>query len=339
MPTTPQVTVVVVTWQGRELLGACLASLRAQTLAHQVVVVDNGSTDGTVGWLGREHPEVRVLALPGNTGFAGGVAAALGVVDTRFVALLNNDAVARPDWLAAAVGCLVRRPEAAAVTSRMLLADGSGRVNNAGVVLLATGYGADRGLGDPDGAEYAVPARVFGASGGAAVFRTLAVKAVGGVDPAWFMYYEDTDLSWRLRLAGWEVLYCPAAVVQHEHAASSDVRSAGFAFHNERNRLLTLARNAPAAVALAAVGRFVVTTASLGAKRVLGRPVPGDPVFDPALRVRALGSAARLLPGVLASRATVRGSARRRVLRQWRGVADRPMDPAGGRSGLPAGVS
>src|SRR3954470_16023163 len=164
-PSDPFVTVVVVSWQGRHLIGPCLASLRRQTLPHRVVVVDNGSTDGTAEFLAAEHPEATVLATGENLGFAGGVAAGLEAVDTPYVALLNNDAQADPGWLAALVGHLEAHPEAAAVTSRMLLADRPDTLNNTGVVLRPDGRGADRGLGDPDTA-WTQPGEVFGFSGG-----------------------------------------------------------------------------------------------------------------------------------------------------------------------------
>lgn len=341
-----EVTVVVVTWQRRDLTADCLRSLEAQTLAHRVLVVDNASTDGTAAMLAECFPGVEVLALATNTGFAGGVSAALEVVQTRFVALLNNDAQAEPGWLEASTRALLEHPEAAAATARMLLdplgrADagpdtspekgegGAPLVNNCGVVLLASGYGADRGLGEPDGSRFDQPATVFGFSGGAAVLRTLAVKAVGGFDAGYFMYYEDTDLSWRLQLAGWSVVYCPDAVVHHLHASSSDPVSAMFAFHTERNRLLMLLTDAPRGFALACLARFVVTTLSLTA-----RPHRPDPsggvrplVLDPRLRVRVLGAVLTALPGVSAKRRRsprVRGRAA--VLSAWRGVPARVLE-------------
>ncbi|MGV1006994.1 MAG: glycosyltransferase family 2 protein [Dermatophilaceae bacterium] len=313
------VTVVVVTWQGRHLLGPCLRSLRGQTLPHRLVVVDNHSTDGTLEFL-KAFPEAEVVQLPTNTGFAGGVAAALPLVQTRFVALLNNDATAEPTWLAAATAYLIHNEEAAAVSSRMLLVGQPPRINNAGVVLLPDGYGADRGLGEPDGPPYDQAVEVFGASGGAAVFRTLAVKGVGGLEQRYFLYYEDTDLSWRLRLAGWRIDYCPDAVVHHRHAASSEPGSAGFAFHTERNRLLTLMRCAPTWFATQQLSRFALTTVSLAVKRALGLSVPMDPVFSSLIRSAALASALRLAPGMLSVRLIGSRQARAQVLRRWRGA-------------------
>jgi GT2 family glycosyltransferase len=291
-----------VTWQGAHLLPACLDSLLAQTLPHDVLVVDNASTDGTPELLAREHPEVRVVQLDRNTGFAGGVQAGLDATDAEFVALLNNDAVADPGWLAALVAEAQAHPEAAAVTSRMYLA---GRtpptLNNTGVLLLPTGYGADRGLGEDD-AAYREAGEVFGFSGGAALLRASAVRAVGGFPVPFFLYYEDTDTSWRLRAAGWTVRYAAEAVVHHEHSASTDQRSELFAFHNERNRLLMLVRCAPAGAALRCWARFALTTASLAASPLRRRPRPDGHHFRPGFRLRIAASALRLLPWALRTR-------------------------------------
>jgi GT2 family glycosyltransferase len=318
-PTGTSVTVVVVSWQGRQLLGACLESLKGQTLPHRLVVVDNASTDGTAEFLAAEHPGVTVVTTSANLGFAGGVQAGLDVVDTPYAALLNNDAQADPGWLEALVGSLEAHPEAAAVTSRMVLADRPGVLNNTGVLLLPGGYGTDRGFGEPDGA-YVEPDEVFGFSGGAALLRMSAVRAVGGFARRFFLYYEDTDLAWRLRLAGWTVRYEPRAVVRHEHSATVDQQSDTFAFHNERNRLLTVLRCAPAGVALAAASRFLLTTASLAARRVAGRPVPDVPTFGTTLRLRAFGSFLRLAPWALRERRAIVGAARvppREVSDRW----------------------
>jgi GT2 family glycosyltransferase len=307
----PAVTVVVVTWQGAHLLPACLDSLRRQTMTHAVVVVDNASTDSTTELLAERYPEVSVVQTGANLGFAGGAQSGLEAAGTPYVALLNNDAVAEPDWLAALVTHLEKHPEAAAVTSRMLL-EGTAPplLNNTGVVLLDDDYGADRDLRAAPGTRPA-PGPVFGFSGGAALLRRSAVEAAGGFPRPFFLYYEDTDLSWRLRLAGWEIRYEPAAVVHHAHSATVDQTSDRFAFYNERNRLLMLTRCAPPSRAARALLRFGLTTGSLAVSRRRGRPVPDVPVFRTGLRMRVLGSYLRLLPWALRSRRTIRASSDR----------------------------
>lgn len=321
-PTSPpSVTVVVVTWQGRHLLGPCLESLRRQSLAHRVLLVDNASTDGTADFVAREHPEVDVLDTGANLGFAGGAEAGLARVTTPYVALLNNDATAEPTWLAALLSSAEAHPEAGAVTSRMVLAHAPGTLNNTGVVLLRTGYGTDRDYGAPVDARPAAD-EVFGFSGGAALLRTEAVRAVGGFPARYFLYYEDTDLSWRLRRAGWRVRYEPTAVVTHLHSATVDQASERFAFHNERNRLLTLMRCAPGGTAASATARFLLTTGSLAVRRLLGRTAPDVPTFRPAVRLRVLASFLALLPWALAERRRIARASTvpaRTVYGEWAG--------------------
>jgi GT2 family glycosyltransferase len=319
--TAAETTVVVVTWQGAHLLPHCLASLAAQTLPHELMVVDNASTDDTASLLAREFPQASVITLARNAGFAGGVAAALDEVRTPYLALLNNDAAADPCWLERSMAELCADAAVAAVTAKMLLWDG-GRINNAGVVLTRDGYGADRGLDQPDGPPYDSPAEVFGFSGGAAVLRTDAVRNAGGVPARFFLYYEDTDLAWRLRLGGWRVRYRPDAVVRHRHAATSKRDSPMFAYHNERNRLLMLLRCAPAGFAVRQVLRFCLTSASLAMRRAIRQPVLDVPVFRVRLRLRVLAGVARWLPWALRERRAIgrrAGVPRRVVAADWVG--------------------
>ena len=308
MPPESLVSVVVVTWQGAHLLPPCLDSLARQTVPHEVIVVDNASTDATADVL-RNHPDVRVIRADRNLGFAGGAQLGLRAARSEFVAFLNNDAVAEPTWLGALLSAMRADHGIAATTSLMLLADSDPPVvNNAGVVMLPTLYGADR-AGGADPAALAEPADVFGFSGGAALLRRSAALDVGGFPPEFFLYYEDTDLSWRLRLAGWHIRYEPTAVVHHRHAATADRDSPLFAFYNERNRLLLLARCAPAGAAMSAWGRFCLTTASLAARhaRRLRGATPQN--LRVPLRLRVLASAVRLLPWALRCRRSIRNGA------------------------------
>ncbi|HVX44662.1 MAG TPA: glycosyltransferase family 2 protein [Mycobacteriales bacterium] len=307
LPAPPRVTVVVVTWQNRDLLPACLDSLAAQTLPHEVIVVDNASTDGTAQWLAEQHPEVRTVRLPTNTGFAGGVQAGLDQVRTPYAALLNTDACAEPDWLAVLVAELDADDALGAVTPRLVLSP-SGALNNAGVALRPDGYGYDIGLGAADG--FTDNAAVFGFSGAAAALRMSTVESIGGFPREFFLYYEDTDTSWRMQLAGSRIRYVPGAVVHHLHSASTDQKSRLFAFHNERNRLLMLTRCAPAGFAARQVLRFPLTTASLAAKRRLRRPLPAGWQFETGLRLQVLASYLRLLPWALRERRRIGRAAR-----------------------------
>jgi GT2 family glycosyltransferase len=175
-------------------------------------------------------------------------------------------------------------------------------VNSTGNVVRTDGYGVDRGwLADAD--RHHPEPDVFGFCGAAAILRTSALRDVGLFDEDFFLYYEDSDLSWRLRLGGYRVEYCPDAVVRHVHAASTGEGSELFRFHDGRNRLLMLTKDATAARAVLAVGRYVLTTSSIAARR--SQPWPHVRV-----RLRVLASYARLLPRMLARRRAITRAAR-----------------------------
>jgi GT2 family glycosyltransferase len=293
----PDVTVVVVTHRAADFLRATLDGLAAQRVPHRLLMVDNASTDGTAEILAAAVAPYDILRLPANAGFAGGVAAALPLVRTRYLALLNDDAVPDPDWLAALLRAAEDDTAAAAWTSLMVLADRPDTVNNRGAAFNSAWYGIDVGAGEPVAAVPAGTRQVFGFCGGAALLRTAAVRAVGGFPADFFLYYEDLETSWRLRRAGWVIRTVPDAKVLHRHAATSDRRSEMFHFYNERNRVLTLIRCAPLPVAPRQVLHFALTTASLATKKALGRQVPEDANFRLRLRLRVLAAVLAMAPG------------------------------------------
>lgn len=329
----PDVTVVVVTYDAAARVGACLDALRAQRLGDlvmEVVVVDNASGDGTADLVARDHPEVTLVRSVVNTGFAGGNNLGLREVRGPWVVLLNDDAVPEPDLVARLVAAATAAPDdVAALNATVLLAarfrrarpqdpedrvvhgphgdyveDPGGDVtlvNSTGNVVRTDGYGIDRGWLAEHGRDDPEP-DVFGFCGAAVLLRRSALDVVGHFDEDFFMYYEDTDLSWRLRLAGFRVRHCPDAVVHHDHGASTREASELFRFHDARNRLLMLVKDATPGLAVRCVARFVLTTASIAVRR-------SQPAAHVRTRVRALGSCARLLPRLLARRRAITRSA------------------------------
>ncbi|MEV4600000.1 glycosyltransferase family 2 protein [Amycolatopsis sp. NPDC049253] len=280
-------TVVVVTWRGAAHVETCLDALAAQTRPHRTLVIDNASDDGTAALLRRHPSKPQVIRLRRNTGYAGAMAVALDRTTTPHMAWLNDDAAPEPTWLAELEDTLAEQPLAAAATSRLELADGT--TQSTGVRLTADGHGAD--LTEPAD-------EVFGFCGGAALLRTDAVRAVGGVPASFFCYYEDTDTAWRLRLAGWHVVSAPKARVRHLHGASTKPGSPLFHRWNERNRLLMLLRCAPAMIAVREIVRFALITALLP----LRRAKPGAANFHVGLRARVLAEVALKLPATLRAR-------------------------------------
>lgn len=216
-----RVCVVIPTWNGRELLDRALASLVRQSLAAEVVVVDNGSTDGTTAHVRERWPDVSLVVLEGNRGFAAAVNAGVAASSSEFVALLNNDMELDPEWLAALVGALEADPAAGSAASKLRMLREPGLLDGAGD--LVTWYGATwrRGHGEPDRGQYDEPSVIAGPCAGAALYRRRALEEVGGFDERFFAYLEDADWGLRAQLAGWRCLWVPSAVAYHLGGATS----------------------------------------------------------------------------------------------------------------------
>jgi GT2 family glycosyltransferase len=237
-------SVVVPVWNGRRWLPGLLGSLRAQTVAPaEVIAVDNGSTDGSREWLAEHAPEVRVLELGHNTGFAHAVNRGIEAAVQEAVALVNTDVELDPSWLEHAVAAL--GDGMAAVATKMVdLADPS-VLYDAGDVLRRDGVCEQRGRHRRDDARWDAPGEVFAACAGAAVYRRSAVLAAGGFDERLFSYLEDAELGLRLRLAGWRCAWEPRAVARHAGGGSSGQLARPVAAWAERNTLLLVARHFP----------------------------------------------------------------------------------------------
>ena len=198
-------------------------------------------------------------------------------------------------------------------------------VNSAGSMIVSGGYGADRGYLEREVGRYAEPAEVFAWSGASVLLSRAYLDSVGRFDDRFFMYYEDTDLAWRGRLRGWRYVYAPDSVVRHVHSATSVEGSRLSAHFGERNRLLTLARNAPPRLAAAAVARHLLVTGSYARRDLLSPVLRGRPPRPETVRrrMRAFLAFLRRLPPVLGDRRRTRRNRRMSDadLMQW---VDRP---------------
>jgi GT2 family glycosyltransferase len=240
-----KVSVVIPNWNGRHWLPACLEALSRQDLAPaEVIVVDNGSEDESLAYLRAEHPQVQVLALGRNTGFAHAANRGIEASTQPLVALINTDVVLAPDWLARLASALSANPGLAAAACKMLSLEDPTRVYDAGDVLRRDGACEQRGRFGPDDGRWDEPGEVFGACAGAALYRRAAVLELGGFDERYFAYLEDVDLALRLRLAGWRCHYEPA-VALHAGEGSSHRLRGGHHFLVTRNTLVLVARTFP----------------------------------------------------------------------------------------------
>lgn len=210
-----QVTVVIPNYNGKHFLKTCLDSLAVQTSNEfQVLVVDNGSSDGSVAFMEREYPWVKILALKENTGFCGGVNAGIKASKTPYVLLLNNDVEADPAFVEQMLKAIRGSKKIFSVSSKMVQFYDRKKIDDAGDLYCILGWAFQRGVGHSI-REYRSCSRVFSACGGAAIYRHSVFEKIGYFDEQHFAYLEDIDVGYRARIFGYQNLYCPKAVVYH----------------------------------------------------------------------------------------------------------------------------
>lgn len=239
------VSVIVVNWNGRRFLHACLDALVRQRYVGDVelLLVDNGSTDGSVPFVKAHFPTVTVIELQTNTGFTGGNAEGLKHARGDYVALINNDTRADEQWLAHLMAAMEADRRIGLCASK-LLDEGGGTIDSAGDGITTAAVGFNRGRGQA-AACYDRAGPVFGACGGAALYRRAMLDDVGFLDDEFFLYDEDVDLSFRALLAGWACRYVPDAVVYHKGKGSSGALSDVQVYYHARNLEFLWVKNVP----------------------------------------------------------------------------------------------
>lgn len=242
----------MVNWNRRDLLRACLRSLAAQQTAHpfDVVVVDNGSDDGSPEMVVEEFPggqslRVQVVRNSTNVGFCAANNQGFAASQSEFVALLNNDAEADAGWLEALTTAFKDRPEVGMAASKILVYEDSKRIDKAGHLIYLDGQNRGRGTGEIDRGQYDRIEEVLWPDGCAAMYRREMLEEIGGFDEDFFAYADDAELGLRARIAGWNCLYVPTAVVRHHRGSTLGVRSARRLELIERNRVLLAAKLFP----------------------------------------------------------------------------------------------
>jgi GT2 family glycosyltransferase len=238
--------VIVVNWNGRSYLEKCLSSLAAQTYpAFEIIVVDNGSIDGSATWVSEKYPEIRLIVNPDNRGFA--VANNQGIALGRgaYLALLNNDAWAEPDWLMELVAAVKADPQLGMAASKMMFVNQPAVINSTGICVDRSGISWDRSGGREAGSTDCEPAFVFGPCAGAALYRRELFETIGSFDEDFFAYLEDVDLAWRAQWRGWKAIYVPSARVYHVHSATGHEGSSLKTYLLARNKIQLLVKNYP----------------------------------------------------------------------------------------------
>lgn len=255
-----KIVVVIPNWNGESGLAKCLDSLRAQTLKPHIIMVDNGSVDGSVKLVSEHYPEVEIIRRDRNYGYAGGVnpgfkrAIEMGA---EYAAPFNNDAVADKLWLEKLVSFADAHPGIGIVTCKLLAAGGD-HIDSTGDYYTNWGLPYPRGRGETDTGAYDKLTEIFGASGGASLYRVKMLKEIGLFDEDFFAYYEDVDLSFRAQLAGWKVAYVPDSIVYHEMSVTGKRIKGFFTYQTVKNLPWLLWKNVPAPLLPRVLPRFLL---------------------------------------------------------------------------------
>lgn len=237
---------LVVNWNRKELLRQCLLSVRAQDgTPPEIVVVDNGSRDGSAEMVASEFPGAILIRNSENRGFCAANNQGMSASTGEFIALLNNDAEADSNWIVSMLGAMRDRTSVGMVACKILVHENPKRIDKAGHLIYPDGQNRGRGTGALDDGAYDTPQEVLWPDGCAALYRREMLDEIGGFDEDFFAYADDAELGLRGRIAGWRCWYAPDAVVRHHRGSTLGLGSARRLTLIERNRVLLVLKLFP----------------------------------------------------------------------------------------------
>lgn len=234
------ISIVILSYNSREDLVECIPSIRSQTYSNfEIILVDNASTDGSEEFVRTNYPEIKVIQTGKNLGYPAGNNAGFEIAEGEYIVVVNPDTVADPEWLAELIKPLENDRTITATTSKVLMYYQKDRINACADTTHYTGLTFCRGFNKPV-SEFNNYQEVGSFAGGSFAIRSDKLKNVNGFDPDFFLYLEDTDLSWRIRFAGGKIMYVPKSVIYHKAKLSITPWKE---FYLERNRYLMLLKN------------------------------------------------------------------------------------------------
>ena len=299
MNDNPETSVIVINMNGLQFLEACFSTLGRQTYADfETLLVDNGSTDGSIEFVKENFPHVIIMALGRNLGFGGGNNKGILAARGKYIVLLNNDTEVEPNWLAELVHGITSDPKVGMCASKLVFADNPGIVDSAGDEIAWFGQTFTYRYYPAEHPDVIRPRRCFSACAGAALYRRDVLDEIGLFDEIYSpIYYEDVDLGFRAQLRGHECLYCPSAVVRHKVSATMKRNNERYVFLNQRNVEYLLLINYPIFLLVCCLPlHLLYMVASFLAHLIRGE---GDPY------VRAKIEVLRTIPTVLRKRSQV----------------------------------
>lgn len=238
----PTASIIITNWNGKKWLTGCLTALAAQTFTDfEIILVDDGSSDGSAAWVRAHFPTVTVIEQAEHLGFAGANNLGIRQATGQYIVTLNNDTHPEPTWLGALIAG-VDAPDVGTVAALTLVWDTPTLVDSAGIAVDWAGFGWNRGWRESV-AAHETPLDIFGPCAAAALYRKSMLDDIGLFDEDYYTYYEDVDLAWRAQRAGWQCRYVPTARVLHHHSATGGRASPRKIYLLSRNKLWTLVKN------------------------------------------------------------------------------------------------
>jgi GT2 family glycosyltransferase len=300
-PEPVTVAVIVVNFNAGCFLWPCLEALEEQTSpADRIILVDNGSTDGSMEGVGARFPGVEIQTLPENTGFAGANNSAMALVeDCQWVALLNPDTRAAPDWLARLRSAVQRNAGVSMFSSRLVDAYNPGRLDGTGDCYHVSGLVWRRDHGAPASRRRGESEVIFSPCAAAGMYRLELVRKAGGFDERYFCYNEDIDLAFRMRLLGARCMHVDDSIVAHAGSGITGAHSDFTVYHGHRNLVWTYIKNMPGRL----FWRYLPLHLLMNLVSIIHYTLRGRP----GVILRAKRDALRGLGEMLASRREVQG--------------------------------
>ena len=245
--THPLISVITVNWNGKHLIGECLDSLIVQSFKNfEIIVVDNGSQDGSLEYIRDRYANVRIVNLSENQGYAGGNNAGIRIALGKYIAFLNNDTKADQDWLKNLIKeATTNQPSIGMWACKIVSYENPVIIDNVGLLLYPDGLARGKGRLEKDNGQYDQQHEALFPSGCAGLYRKEMLEEIGLFDKDFFAYADDVDLGLRARLAGWGCAYVPAAKVYHKYSSATSAYSPLKAFLVERNRIWVLLKYYP----------------------------------------------------------------------------------------------
>ncbi|MGY8765512.1 MAG: glycosyltransferase family 2 protein [Nitrospinaceae bacterium] len=239
-----KVSVIIPNWNGMKFIGMCLDSLnQSDFYSYEVIVIDNGSVDGSLEMIEKNYPLVRLIKNPENMGFAVACNQGIKAAKGEYIILLNNDIEVESNWLTKLYEGMERHPECGMGTTKMMFLDQRDVFYNTGDLFHAWSAGGGRGQGEKDTGQYEEEDYVFGACAGAGIYRRNFFEKVGVFDEDFFIFAEDVDINMRGQLQGFKCVYLPKAKVYHIGTATVGLYSDRYIYLCKRNDIFVLIRN------------------------------------------------------------------------------------------------